>query len=120
MLNTEQTSAFVKSQPKEKTLFLNGKTLIIPKVLFWDSSINDLDPIIHKVAIIDRIVHYGTDKELKQAEDFFGKDELIASIKNLNYLSMRHFLRLKTIYKLKKKDIRCYSGNALKLNSFSF
>jgi hypothetical protein len=56
------------------------------KYLFWDVSLQKIDPCKHKNYILERILNFGDVEDFAWALSFYGKEEVkkAASLKSLN------------------------------------
>jgi len=55
-------------------------------VYFWDVDFSKLELGKNKRLIIERIINFGNLKDLKYIIDNYGKNEIISTLCNLNYL----------------------------------
>ena len=66
---------------KQKKLYQPDLSIIRP-VVFWDTDINKIDWKRNKIAVIKRIAERGNDEEMTEIIRFYGKEIIIATLKN--------------------------------------
>lgn len=84
------------------------KHLKIRKELFWDVDSNSLDEHKNRRLIIERIFSLGNLQEIKQAIDYYGKKNVINTLRNLNYIDPKTLNFLSVIFNISKSNFKCY------------
>ncbi len=77
-------------------------------VYFWDVNSSALDPLKSKRLIIERVFTLGNLEEIKIITGFYGKEEIIKTLRNLNYLEPKNLNFVSFLFKIPKKDFKCY------------
>lgn len=80
---------------------------------FWDVNISDLDEKKSKRLIIERIINLGKLDEIKLVISQYGKDEVIRTICNLNYLDPKTLNFFSLLFGVPKKKFICYKRRQL-------
>jgi len=75
---------------------------------FWDVNLSTLDEKISKRLIVERIINLGNLQEIKLIIDHYGKEDVIATICNLNYLNPKTLNFFSLIFNVPKKKFKCY------------
>lgn len=68
------------------------------RVLFWDTRLEDIDPVKHKRAIVARIMHRGNVEDLRAIEDYYGKEEIIKLVPHIRFQDPKTEHYFKNIY----------------------
>jgi len=82
-------------------------------VYFWDVNFLTLDEKKSKRFIIERILNFGCLSEIKLLIAHYGKDEIISTICNLNYLDPKTLNFFSLFFRIPKKKIKCYRRKQL-------
>jgi transcriptional accessory protein Tex/SPT6 len=82
--------------------------LPVRKELFWDVNINNLDMILHKRLIIERVFTLGNLKEFRTIMEYYGRETVREEIKNVGYLDPKTFEFAVNFLKIPKKEMKCY------------
>jgi len=82
-------------------------------VYFWDVDFSKLELGKNKRLIIERIINFGNLKDLKYIIDNYGKNEIISTLCNLNYLDNRTLNFYSIYFKIPKKKFKCYTKKQL-------
>ena len=80
---------------------------------FWDVDLNKLQDESGKRLIIERIFSLGSLNEIHFVTDRYGMDEVRHVLCNLNYLDPKTLNFVSKLYKLPKKNFRCYTRKLL-------
>jgi hypothetical protein len=77
--------------------------------LFWDTDVNTIDIHKHKEAIIERVVERGSWKEFKEILQFYGRDDVIATLKKVRWLSDKTMHFVSGYFEIPLEKLRCYT-----------
>ncbi len=55
------------------------------RVLFWDTRLEDIDPVKHKKWIVSRIMHRGWIDDFRKIEEYYGKEEILNLIPEIRW-----------------------------------
>lgn len=80
---------------------------------FWDVDLNTLDEVKSKRLIIERVVTLGNLNELKLLVDFYGKKEIINTLRKLNYLDPKTLNFIARIFNIPKSSFKCFTRKQL-------
>lgn len=86
----------------------------LSKRMFWDTPIENIDPIAHSGFIVERVMRYGEVKDWEIIKKWYGKKglkEIVVRLRDLDNISIS-FLSL--VLDLKKEDFRCYIERQLR------
>ena len=75
------------------------------KPFFWDT--DDVNPIKHKFAIIERLMKFGTHREIKWMLGNYTQDDIIEVVKKSRSIDKITANFWMIYYKLDEKDILC-------------
>ena len=78
---------------------------------FWDINPDSIDEIKSKRLIIERIINLGNLREIKYMISFYGKDEVIKTIINLNHLDPKTLNFFSIVFDIPKSKFKCYTKN---------
>ena len=81
---------------------------------FWDVARSELDDQLSSRLIIERIFNLGNLHEIKLVIDFYGKDQVVEVLMNLNYLDPKTFNFIRKLFKIPEKKFKCYTQKRLK------
>lgn len=76
---------------------------------FWDVDFSGLNDNSAKRLIIERTFNFGTVHEIKQVISHYGKDEVINVARHLNYIDSKTLNFISWIFKLPKKEFKCFT-----------
>ena len=76
---------------------------------FWDVNLSTLDEHKSKRLIIERIINFGNLYELRLIIEQYGKDEVVQTICNLNYIDPKTLNFFALIFKIPKSKFKCYT-----------
>ncbi len=74
---------------------------------FWDVSIDNIDVSASKRLIIERVFSYGTLKEIKKTIEFYGKEDVINTLTELNYLDRKTLNFASKLFNIPQKSFKC-------------
>ena len=74
---------------------------------FWDVEINNLHPEKSKRLIIERVFSLGSVKEIKMIINYYGKDQVIHTLKNINYLDPKTLNFVAKLFNIPLKEFKC-------------
>ena len=89
-------------------------------VLFWDTTLSNIDFETHSAYIIERIVTYGNFTEWKELLSFYGKEKVIMTVKNLRSMDDKTFHFLGTYFNIPKEEFRCFAEKQSTPKHFPF
>ncbi len=78
-------------------------------VYFWDVDFEKIDDKKSKRLIIERVITLGNLKELKALFDHYGKEEVLRTICNLNYLDPKTLNFFSLMYDIPLTEFKCYT-----------
>lgn len=76
--------------------------------LFWDVEISKLDVEKNSRLIIERVFSLGTLDEMKTVIKHYGKERVIDTLANLNYLDPKTLNFASVVFDKPKNQFRCY------------
>ena len=85
----------------------------LPKILFWDSNIANVDYEQHARSIIERVITRGSLADWKMIKDYYGLnriEEEILQMRTLDAITLNFFSQF---FDKPKKQFRCYTQDAL-------
>ena len=85
----------------------------ISSSLFWDMDYEKLDWEKNKQLIVQRVIERGTIKALHEITGFYGKDRVVAVIKQLPFLSSRDIAFVHIYFDIPLNELRCYTNKPL-------
>ncbi|MDZ7742654.1 MAG: hypothetical protein U5Q03_13105 [Bacteroidota bacterium] len=91
---------------------MKDKTKLIDKLdphYFWDVSLEFLDEENSKRLIIERVFSLGKKDEMKRLIDYYGREEVVSTLQNLNYLDHKTLNFLSKIFNMPKNTFKCYT-----------
>jgi hypothetical protein len=91
----------------------------INKTYFWDVDINTLDETQSKRLIIERVASLGNLKEIKLLIQHYGKEEVIKTLCNLNYLDPKTLNFFSLIFQVPKSEFKCFTKKQSKIQHWS-
>jgi len=75
---------------------------------FWDIDFSKIDLTKNKRLIIERIISFGNLKELNIIIDFYGENEIVNTICNLNYIDNKTLNFYSIFFNLPKNKFKCF------------
>ena len=81
---------------------------------FWDVDINRLDQESDKRLIIERVFSLGSLKEINLIMEHYGRKIVLEVLYNINYLDPKTFNFITKLFKVPKKNFKCYTRKQLK------
>ncbi len=86
---------------------------------FWDVDINKLDASSSKRLIIERVFSLGKLEEMIELIQFYGKKEVVDTLKNINYLDPKTLNFVAKLFNQPKSSFKCYSRTPLTLRHWN-
>lgn len=83
------------------------------KAYFWDTDFNQLDDENSKRLIIERVMNFGNLQEIKLLKNFYGINEIKATLCNLNYIDPKTLNFLSMLLHIPKTKFKCYTSKRL-------
>ena len=83
------------------------------KVYFWDTDFNKLEEYQSKRLIIERIMNYGNLHEIQLIKAFYGVEEIISTLCNLNYIDPKTLNFISLMFHIPKSKFKCYTRKQL-------
>ena len=77
--------------------------------IFWDVQINKLDPEKSKRLIVERVFSLGTVREIKKILNYYGKEQVITTLKEVNYLDPKTLNFVAKLFNIPLKEFKCYT-----------
>jgi len=75
---------------------------------FWDTDIEKLDPQTSKRLIIERVFSLGSIDEMMLLVKFYGEDEVVTTLRNLNYLDPKTLRFVSLLFDEPRENFKCY------------
>lgn len=85
------------------------KLIKLRNELFWDIDPEKLDEQKNKRIIIERVVNFGNLADFKSIINFYGKEAIMNTIRNLNYIDPKTLNFLSILFKIPKSGFKCYT-----------
>lgn len=76
--------------------------------LFWDINISKLDIEKSSRLIIERVFSLGTIAEIRTLIKYYGKERVIETLSELNYLDPKTLNFISVLFHKPKNEFRCY------------
>jgi hypothetical protein len=76
--------------------------------LFWDYDTKNLDPNIDINLILERVFTRGTEKDEKEAFDYYGSNVIRDTVLNIKYFDKKTLNYLSIIFNISKEEFKCY------------
>lgn len=76
---------------------------------FWDVEISTLHPEKSKRLIIERVFSLGTLNEIKKILNYYGEEQVITTLKNLNYLDPKTLNFVAKLFNIPLNEFKCYT-----------
>lgn len=87
----------------------------LEKGLFWDWKLDEIDWQKSRRSVIERVLERGTKGEWEEIIHFYGKDEIIALLKNeIKFLPDYIIEDVSTYFKIRKSEMVCYTRKQLR------
>ena len=90
------------------------------KVYFWDTDFNKLEEYQSKRLIIERIMNYGNLHEIQLIKAFYGVEEIISTLCNLNYIDPKTLNFISLMFHIPKTKFKCYIRKQLTNQPWSY
>lgn len=84
--------------------------------LFWDVDVDTFDLEKHKVHLIQKVLEYGKIQDWKLLKSYYGLETIKNVALNLRSLDAVTLSFVSTIFKIDKKEFRCYKHRQLVQN----
>ena len=81
---------------------------------FWDINMSEIDDVINKRLIIERIINLGSLSEIDAIIKHYGITEVIKAIRELSFLDPKTLNFISKLFDVPKNTFRCSTGNPLK------
>lgn len=78
---------------------------------FWDIDIATMDAEKSKRLIIERIFSYGNLDEIKLIKNYYGLNEIMSILCNLNYIDPKTLNFISLLFQLPKTKFKCFAKN---------
>ena len=93
----------------------NSKSVkrIFDPVLFWDARSRDIDLSKHSHYVMERVLNYGTSKELNKLRSIYSDKEIIAVVKTNRAILPKTAIFWATYFSIPLKDIKCLNKQFL-------
>src|SRR3972149_6442579 len=85
--------------------------------VFWDVNPKTVDPKKHARYVIERILEFGRDQEVRWLLHYYPAAIITDAIKRSRVLSPKTANFWALFFNLKKADLRCFQKSSLKLQS---
>jgi hypothetical protein len=86
----------------------------LPPVLFWDFDFDKIDWRRSRLTIMERVLNKGNKSEWEEMIRFYGRDNLIHSLKEeINYLTDMTVNAVCEYFQLSKNELKCYTKKQL-------
>ncbi len=85
----------------------------INKSYFWDVDLKTLDEVKSKRLIIERVVTFGNLDEVISLFKFYGRKEIITTLRELNYLDPKTLNFFALLFNLPKSSFKCFTRKQL-------
>jgi hypothetical protein len=90
-----------------------NKNMHLTTSIFWDTKYATIDFDKNAPYVIDRVLHYGTLKDWKSIQDYYGKQKIKQIVINLRYMDKRVLAYCSVYFKTAKEKFRCYNTEPL-------
>ena len=87
---------------------------LFPPQYFWDVDQAKLNAADSKRLIIERIMNYGSMKEINGVIDHYGRNEVIKTIRKINYMDPKTLNFVSRLFDIPKSSFRCCTRKSLK------
>jgi len=77
--------------------------------LFWDIDSSTLDAEKSSRLIIERVFSLGTLDEIKTVREYYGKDRIVNTLTNLNYLDPKTLNFVSVLFDKPINEFQCYA-----------
>ncbi len=91
----------------------------INKTYFWDVDTHALDETQSKRLIIERVATLGNLKEIKLVIQHYGKEEVIKTLCNINYLDPKTLNFFSLIFQVPKNKFKCFTKKQSKIQHWN-
>lgn len=90
------------------------------KAYFWDTDFNRLDEEKSRRLIIERVMNYGNLREIQLLKSFYGTEEIISILCQLNYIDPKTLNFLSLYFHVPKTKFKCYTKRQLTPQPWNF
>jgi hypothetical protein len=87
------------------------KKIRFRRSLFWDVPAGTLDLDKNRRLILERVFSRGNIEEFQSVNQYYTRDEIRESIKNIGYLDDKTLHFISKIYQIKSTEFKCYKKN---------
>jgi len=88
----------------------------LSKRMFWDTPLENIDPVKHSRWIVERVMGYGKYEDWNLIKTWYGKEGLKSIVVNSRVLDAVNVSFLCVVLGLKKENFRCYTERLLHPN----
>jgi len=92
----------------------------LSKSLFWDVDPQTIDPKKHAAYIIERVVTLGTMEDFLIIKEYYGKEKIKQTVKNLRYLNERDLNFCSVYFNIPIIQFRCYTIKQLNQTHWNY
>lgn len=83
--------------------------LLTDNHLFWDSDVKKIDPVLHKQAIIERVLERGSWDNIKEIISYYGRQEIIGAARKARWFSDKTMHFISGYFDIPLEELRCYT-----------
>ena len=76
--------------------------------IFWDTKYDGIDWDKNAPYVIDRVLHYGTLRDWREIQAYYGRQKIKQQVLNLRYMDKRVLAWCSVIFKTPKEKFRCF------------
>ena len=76
---------------------------------FWDVDFDKLDQLKSRRLIVERVFSLGTSREIRFLLNYYGREEVLQVLKNLNYLDPKTLNFVSGFFGIPLNEFRCYT-----------
>ena len=101
---------------------MTSNTHIIEKLnpqFFWDVDISQISKESASRLIIERIFKLGNLHEINLVIEFYGRDQVVKVLTNLNYFDPKTFNFITKFFKVPDEKFKCHTQKQLKIQHWS-
>jgi hypothetical protein len=85
------------------------KAIQLPKYLFWDIDLNELDPEKHARFIIQRVIQRGLLEHWVKIKQYYGLEKIKHEILAMRSLDAKTLTFFSVYFEISKEKFRCYT-----------
>ena len=86
---------------------IEKKDRALLKPLFWDASYRNINMILHKRWIIERLLHFGRPEQIKWVIEHYSEDDIINTVKVSKSIDKRTANYWMVHFNIPKKEVLC-------------